>query len=59
VFEEGAGFRFRLFKQVSIGVRKWQDMVPPHLTSSVQEHPGLVNSQVPPLVIDEMLFELS
>src|SRR2546422_7701676 len=57
VREESTRFRFRLFKEVSVGLRKWEDMVLPHLASSVPEDSGLANAEVPTLIIGEMPLE--
>jgi hypothetical protein len=52
--EEPTRFWFRLFKEVSVGARQWEDMVLLHFASSVLEDSGLANAEVPLLIIREM-----
>jgi len=57
VREECARFRFRLYKEVSVGFRKWEDMVPQHVASSVPKYSGLANAEAEALIIGEMPLE--
>jgi hypothetical protein len=55
--EECIRCRCRLVKEVSVANRNWEDMVLPHLASSVQRDSRLVNAEVPPLNFGEMLLD--